>query len=272
MPVLAGAVVLLAACGGQTQPIGIVASSNGSLQVGQQRVLVGLVDTETQAFLASPDLQATADLVGPNDETIEDVPLEFVWAVPDQRGLYRATVDFPSPGGWSITITADNYAASEPTLMMVADDTAMPQVGETAPAVATRTGDDNPLEEITTDPQPEPDFYRLSLDDALNDDRPTVVIFATPAFCTSATCGPVLETAKQVQAAHPEVDFLHVEIYENLDAPSYEDLVTVEAVDTWALPSEPWVFVTDDAGTITARFEGTVDPAELDQALTDLGA
>lgn len=272
MSVLAGAVVLVAACGGQTQPIGIVASSNGSLQVGQQRVLVGLVDTETQAFLASRDLEATADLVGPNDETIEDVPLEFVWAVPDQRGLYRAEVDFSSPGGWSISITADGYAATEPTLMMVADDTAMPQVGEPAPAVATRTGDDNPLEEITTDPQPEPDFYRLSLDDALDDDRPTVVIFATPAFCTSATCGPVLETAKQVQADHPGVDFLHVEIYENLDATSYEDLVTVEAVDTWALPSEPWVFVTDDAGTITARFEGTLDPAELDAALTDLGA
>src|SRR5690606_14994210 len=140
------------------------------------------------------------------------------WAVPDQRGLYRAEVDFSSPGGWSISITADGYAATEPTLMMVADDTAMPQVGEPAPAVATRTGDDNPLEEITTDPQPEPDFYRLSLDDALDDDRPTVVIFATPAFCTSATCGPVLETAKQVQADHPGVDFLHVEIYENLDA------------------------------------------------------
>lgn len=271
-PVLLGLLLSATACGTQIQPIGIVASSNGSLEVGEQRVLVGLVDTETQAFLASPDLNATADLVGPNDETIEDVPLEFVWAVPDQRGLYRATVDFPAAGGWSIAISADGYAATEPTLMMVADDTAMPQVGEEAPAVATRTGSEFDLEEITSDPAPEPSFYELSLDEALTDDRPTVVIFATPAFCTSATCGPVLESAKQVQESHPEADFLHVEIYENLDASSYEDLVTVEAVDAWALPSEPWVFVTDAAGTITARFEGTVDPAELDAALTDLGA
>jgi hypothetical protein len=271
-PILLGLLLLAVACGSQTQPIGIVASSNGSLEVGEQRVLVGLVDTETQAFLASPDLTATAALIGPNEETIEDVPLEFVWAVPEQRGLYRATIDFPTPGGWSISISADGYASTEPTLMMVAEETAMPQVGDAAPAVATRTGSDFPLEEITTDPAPEPSFYDLSLDEALADDRPTVVIFATPAFCTSATCGPVLESAKQVQASHPEADFLHVEIYENLDADSYEDLVTVEAVDAWALPSEPWVFVTDPSGTITARFEGTVDPAELDAALTALGA
>lgn len=268
---LLGAVLILSACGGQAQPVGIVASSNGSLQVGEQRVLVGLIDPESQAFLASPDLSATADLIGPDEERIEDVPLEFVWAVPEQRGLYRAAVDFPTAGAWSIAITADGYPATEPTLVMVSEDTAMPQVGDPAPAVATRTATAD-FSEISTDPSPEPAFYSLSLDEALADARPTVVIFATPAFCTSATCGPVLESAKQVAPDHPGVDFVHVEIYENLDAESFEDLVTVEAVDAWELPSEPWVFVTDAEGTVTARFEGTVDPAELEAALAALGA
>lgn len=263
--------LLLAACSAPLQPLAIVASHPQSLEVGEQRILVGLIDTESQAFLASPDVGATATLVGPDGETLPDVPLDFIWAVPDQRGLYRAVVDFPAPGAWSVTVEAEGYAPTEPTLVMVSEDTAMPQVGDPAPPVATRTATAD-FSEISTDPSPEPAFYSLSLDEALTDERPTVVIFATPAFCTSATCGPVLESAKQVAQDHPAVDFVHVEIYENLDAESFEDLVTVEAVDAWELPSEPWVFVTDADGTVTARFEGTVAPAELEAALAALGA
>ena len=33
--------------------------------------------------------------------------------------------------------------------------------------------------------------------------------------------------------------------------------------DWWDLPSEPWAFVIDPEGTIVARFEGTLDAAEL---------
>lgn len=273
---IAGVVItaglLVAACGSQAPPLSLVASSPGSLEVGEQRILVGLIDPESQKFLASPDLPARADLTGPNQETIEDVPLDFVWAVPDRRGLYRAVVDFPSPGTWSIAITAEGYPPATAAPMIVSEDTEMPQVGEPAPAVSTPTAADADLSRITSDPQPDPSFYRLSLDEALADDRPTVVVFATPAFCRSATCGPVLDSVKQVASTHPEVDFIHVEIYENLDADSSEDLVPVEAVATWALPSEPWVFVTDAAGTITARFEGTVGIEELEQALTALGS
>lgn len=265
------ALIVLGACGGDDQPLALVASSPASLEVGEQRVLLGLVDPETQEFLASPDLSATATFRGPGEETIADVPLEFVWAVPDVRGLYRANVEFPSAGGWSVTITAHGFASTAPAALVVGEDTAMPQVGDPAPAVATRTVGTHSLAEITTDPDPDPSLYRLSLDEALTDDRPTVIVFATPAFCTSNTCGPVLDNVKAVAAAHPGADFLHIEVYENLDADTFEDLVTVEAVDLWALPSEPWVFVTDPSGTITARFEGTIDPAELESALSDAG-
>lgn len=264
--------LLLAACGGGEPPLALVASSPGSLAVGEQRVLLGLIDPETQEFLAAPDTAATATFTGPSDETIAEVPLEFLWAIPDAQGLYRANVDFPAAGGWSVTISAEGHATTVPSPLVVGEETAMPQVGDPAPAVATRTSATHSLEEITTDPEPDPDFYRLSLDQALGDDRPTVVVFATPAFCTSQTCGPVLDNVKQLADGHPQVDFLHIEIYENLDAASFEDLVPVQAVQEWGLPSEPWVFVTDANGVVTARYEGTLDPAELDQALAALGA
>lgn len=270
-----GVALLLAvvgACGGSGQPLAVVASSPGSLEVGDPRILLGLVDPETQEFLASPDLAATATLTGPDGESLTDVPLEFVWAVPDVRGLYRAVVALPTAGAWSIVIAADGYDVTKPAIVMIDEDTAMPQVGEPGPPVATRTTADADLAEISSDPDPDPAFYTMSLDTALSDDRPTVIIFATPAFCTSETCGPVLDNAKEVAAEHPDVDFVHVEIYENLDADSFEDLIAVPAVDAWALPSEPWVFVTDAEGVVTARFEGAVDPAELGAALAELGA
>lgn len=257
----------LAACGGSSAPIGLVASSPGSLEVGSQRVLLGLVDPESQEFLASADLAASATFTGPGDQQIGPIPLEFVWAIPEVRGLYKASVELTQAGGWTVSISAEGMEPTPPTPLLVEKDTSMPQVGDAAPSVATRTGDDFELAEISSDTDPDPDLYRLSLDEALADQSPTVVVFATPAFCTSQTCGPVLDVVKQAADRHPNVDFVHVEVYENLDATSFEDLETVEAVDTWSLPSEPWVFVTDSQGTITARFEGTVDPDELAEAL-----
>lgn len=265
------ALVVVAACAGAVQPFALVASSPGSLEVGEQRILLGLVDPESQEFLADPDVEATATFTGPEGAEVE-APLSFLWAIPDQRGLYRARVEFPQAGSWSVTVSADGYETTEPTPFPVGEDSTMPQVGDEGPAVATRTGADHDLADITTDPEPDPDLYRLSLDEALADDRPTVVVFATPAFCSSQTCGPMLDEVKAMTADHPGVDFLHIEIYENLDADSFEDLEPVEAVEEWGLPSEPWVFVTDSDGVVTARFEGAMDPQELREALVDLPA
>ncbi len=256
-----------ASCGGEDQPLALVASSPGSIGVGEQRLLLGVVDPESQAFLAAPDRKATASFTGPNDEVLAGVPLDFIWALEGRRGLYRALVDFPQPGVWTVEISASGLPTSMPAQMFVAEDVAMPQVGEPAPPVVTRTSADHDLVEITTDPDPDPSFYRLSLDEALGDGRPTVIVFATPAFCTTETCGPVLDMVKEFAVDQRGADFLHVEVYENLDAARFEDLVTVAAVDTWALPSEPWVFVTDSNGIIIARFEGTVDVSELGAAL-----
>lgn len=266
-----GLSAVLLACGSSVQPFALVASSPGSLEPGPQRILLGLVNPESQEFMADPEIEAEATFTAPDGRAVE-VPLEFIWAIPDQRGLYRGTVDFHEAGSWTVSVSATGHDPTEPVPFPVNEETNLPGVGETGPAVATRTTADHELREITTDPDPDPDMYRLSLDEALNDDRPTVVVFATPAFCTSQTCGPMLDDVKELSDDYPEVDFLHVEIYENLDAADFEDLIAVEAVEEWGLPSEPWVFVTDAGGVVTARFEGAMDPSELAEALDLLEA
>lgn len=245
--------------------------ANADLAVGTQRLLVGLV-TADGAPHAAPDRSVEFDLYPP--EAIEpsfSVPGIFIWTVPEIRGLYRAEVTFDRPGRWQIAVHSPGGPPSLVIPFQVAEEERAPTVGDPAPLARTPTaGDVADLGEITTDPDPDPRFYELSLDAALASGRPTVVVFATPAFCESETCGPILDNVKQVAPDFPNVNFVHVEIYENLDATTREELRVVEAVESWRLPSEPWVFVVDAAGVIAARFEGAVDLEELRAALEDL--
>jgi hypothetical protein len=199
-----------------------------------------------------------------------EVTAEFLWTIEDVRGLYATRVSLDAPGNWSVSLQPAGMGPTPATLLIVTDDLLVPEVGETAPAVPTRTSADHPMEEITSDPDPEPSFYELSLDQALNNGRPTVVVFATPAFCVSQACGPLLDRVQALSGDHPDVNFLHVEIYENLDASNFDDLITVPAVIEWGLPSEPWVFIIDDAGTVAARFEGVASEAEINAAISSV--
>ncbi len=268
-------VMSLAACGSnddaapapvEAAPLVIVANGPGTLSVGDERLLIGLIGPDT-ANLAFPDRSIEIDLVF-DGEIVASVPGEFMWTVPDVRGMYRAQVSFDQPGTWAAIVRSDGLDVSIPTQFTVASSSQVPDRGDRAPLSATPTGADFDLSDISTDPDPDPRFYELSLDDALTNGTPTVVAFSTPAFCQTATCGPTLDVVKEVAANHPEgVDFVHVEVYTNLDAGSFEELELVPAIEDWRLPSEPWVFVVDGSGIIAGAFEGALAAEELEAAL-----
>ena len=90
-------------------------------------------------------------------------------------------------------------------------------VGQPAPSttnpVAADVGGD--LAKISSDPKPDPAFYQTTVADALAAHKPFVLVFATPAFCTSAQCGPTLDRVKAAAAAAPkDVEFINVEPYQ----------------------------------------------------------
>ena len=64
-------------------------------------------------------------------------------------------------------------------------------IGEEAPASKTpkavEVGGD--LSKLSTDQHPDPAFYRTSVKDALAAGKPFVLVFATPLYCSSRTCG-----------------------------------------------------------------------------------
>ncbi len=275
---LAVAALLVAACGdagsaGTTAPpsgglpedaIAVVASTD--LATGTDRLLLALTTVGNQR-LGGPGLDVTFR-VHPADEPDEarEYPATWMWATPDVSGLYRAEVELPAPGVWFAQVVPEEGEALEPVAFQVNADAATPAVGEAAPPSDTLTaGDVDDLAEITTDRAPDPAFYELSVADAVASGRPTVVVFATPRFCQTAICGPTLDTIKDYAASRPEVNFVHVEVFTNLDDP--DNLEIVPAVTEWGLTSEPWIFVVDETGTVAARFEGLAAPEELDGAL-----
>lgn len=255
----------VAACGSSVNALGIVASAPGSIGVGDQRVLMAIEDIDTGESLASPEVEVTATLRDRIGTPLGEYQGEFLWIIPEVRGLYKFEMEIPGPGTFQVTLEGEGIGEPGPVGIQAVENPTVIEVGEQAPLSDTRTTSTNDLSDITTDPDPDPSFYEMTVEQAVQS-GPSVLVFATPAWCTSQTCGPLLNQVKALSDDYPDLNYVHVEIYENIHADSFQDLVAVPAVTDWGLPSEPWVFVTDDSGVVTAAFQGVASDSELSLA------
>ena len=238
--------------------------------VGTNRFLVGLLD-DNDAPIGSADIDMHIefyDRARSETEPVFGADMEFIETIPGERGLYMTTADFDSAGKWGaeVTVTGDGLDETVNAAFDVAPKGTTPAIGAPAPASDTLTARDaDDLSAISTDTHPDPDFYRVSIKDALARGQAFVVVFATPKYCESRTCGPTVETVDAVRRdlISSPVRWIHVEIYEDNDPAKG----TNEWVKQWNLPSEPWVFVVDEQGVIRAKFEGAVSKDELEQAV-----
>jgi hypothetical protein len=112
--------------------------------------------------------------------------------------------------------------------------------------------------------------------DALEAGKPLVVTFATPAYCQTRFCGPVVDNVKEVRAEFvDDVNFIHIEPFvldeEGRLVPGTQGAPAVtEPMQLWRLQTEPWIFVIDAEGVITARFEGAASTDELRRAIGEV--
>ena len=204
----------------------------------------------------------------------------FLWAVPNVTGMYVTTLAFSEAGKWDAEFTTASAGGASETIPftfdVVAHGSAI-QVGQQAPSVSTPTLADagGNVKAISSDTSPDPAFYRVSEDQALAQHRPFVLVFATPAFCTSRACGPLLDQVKAAASSAPGVTFINVEPYKLAYAngqlqpvlDSNGQLQPVEAVGKFGILSEPWIFVVDRTGRVTVSFEGVASQEELAAAL-----
>ncbi len=263
------------------------AIANHSLGVGPERVSIAITDRDGNAVLDVAVNARFFDLNGKAPTPKAEVDARFVPVdlsyideqsvdrrTPAGRGgVYVTNVDFDTPGDWGmmVTVTRDGRASKPiPFRFTVLEHTPEPAVGDPAPPSRQATlADVRDLGEVDSSYPLRPAMHDTTVAAAIEARRPAVIAFATPAFCESRTCAPVMDTVMDPLAATyaGRAAFIHVEPYVLKDLREANVRRPVPATQEWRLQSEPWVFVVGADGRIAAKFEG---PAALDEVRSAL--
>ena len=201
--------------------------------------------------------------------SLEPIGVPGVSSGADAKAIYVAHVRIPTPGHYQLVgrpIGGREHIAALGDIV-VRPRSASPMVGTHAypsrtPTLAS-TGGRTAL--LTTSVPPDRALLRTSIAGALAAHVPFVVTFATPRYCESRICGPVVDVVDNVrkQYAPKGVRFIHVEIYAQNNPSKGPNLW----VRQWHLPGEPWTFLVGRDGTIKAKFQGSVSTRELADAI-----
>jgi hypothetical protein len=303
-------IVTLAGCGQASAPTAgqpaAASTQAGSVEpvfafseavAGKNRIAIGLVRNNTP--LNDPNIKVHLrffDL----DETNPQVKFEADAAYYGQglpAAFYVAYPTFDRPGKWGVEIQTQLPGQAQPSVskqyLDVKDRSEVPVVGQPAIAAKTPTVKDVPdVAQLSSGTNPNPAMYQISLDQALKNGKPTALLFATPAFCKTATCGPSLEVMQGLQKQYGDkVNFVHVEVYKypfdqsvqaqqnaaqkaakenRAQTPDEARAGLADAMVAWHLDSEPWLFLIDARGIVAGRYEGGITKEEIGPALEKL--
>jgi hypothetical protein len=179
--------------------------------------------------------------------------------------IYVAHVKIPRPGRYWLVTQPAGARIQAVGVLDVGARSASRAVGTRAPRSATPTLATSPAASITTSRPPDLLLLRYSIAGSLAAHKPFVVTFATPKYCTSRICGPVVDVLEAVRKrfASRGVRFIHVEVFRGNDPQRGYNRWMLQ----WGLRTEPWVFLVGRDGRIKAKFEGSVSAGELAAAI-----
>ena len=193
------------------------------------------------------------------------------------RGIYTSRLNFDKSGRWGIEarFQDDDGAARNVELYFeVADATSAPALGDPAVRSQSKTMTDvERLTQISTGTSQDPDLYQLTIAEAAESGLPTVIVMASPAFCTNAVCGPQVEVLQRLKDEFKDqANFIHVDFYDNPEEiqGDLDRAALSPTVLEWNLPSTEWSFVVDRDGIVTGRFESFAPLEELRIALKEV--
>lgn len=243
----------------------VLASSE--LVVGQERFVFGLINQQTglpikdvpvvglQFFKVNEDWTATKVSDGQAVYHSENLP----------AGVFVVRTNFKDAGRWGALVTIRRPGAEPYTVKVdfeVLKRGAVPVIGDAAiPSRNLTKSDVKSLGEICS-AAPYDDMHDLTIADAIKSGKPTVLLFGTPGFCESLTCGPTLEVTQGLEAKYRDkANFIHIETpAEDPRSPKAQAPTVAE----WGLKTEPWLFLIDKNGKIFERFEGGLTMEEVE--------
>jgi hypothetical protein len=247
--------------------------------VGESRFAFGMIDDQgqfvygpTAVYVApGPDQPAEGPFAAPADVLITQGRYRSRQAAEETdpfAAVYESQVRFDKKGPWAVLVvtkTGNTFVAAPAQVQVITkkSDT-IPEVGDSAPKVATDTlasvkGDEKLLDTRV----PPSDMHKDSLDQVLGK-KPVALLFATPQLCQSRVCGPVTDVALQLKAKYgDQIEFIHQEVYAKNDP----NAGLRPPLQAFHLRTEPWLFVIDAQGKITARLEGSFGIRAFENAL-----
>jgi hypothetical protein len=254
-----------------------VALVTSELVVGPDRFAVGLFDGKGGVVQDAAVHFHYYDLTDPETPVLEAEADATPLHTPDGlTTIFTHEREFERAGDWGVEVQAlfpDGTAAVKRIGFQVLADSPTLKPGQSAPALETRTSAEvnNDLKELTSAPAPNPAFYELSLAQALTNGKPTVLLFATPAFCQTRFCGPAYEQTSELQGRYGDTfNFVHVEVYTGLPNPAANNWEVDPAMTAFGLTTEPWLYLIDAQGKIVYRVEGVFSTAEVERHLQAL--
>ena len=250
------------------------------LEVGEQRIAFLL--TTTKGLIKTPTAMVTPVYLDGDGAASPTMVAQFNPWPYGIRGSYSTYANFDRAGRWSLDVQVDNpNGVNEVQIEVeVLEKSPVPALGSRAILSNSKIlADYESIDEITTDHSPDSALYRLTIKDAVENDLPSVIVFASPAFCTSPTCGPQVDAVSELREKHPDqANYIHVEIYDNpAEIQGNLDRAEISSVaDDWGLTAiedyfnESWTFILDADGQIDDRFEGFATMDELEAALKNV--
>jgi hypothetical protein len=247
--------------------------------VGNDRLAFGMIDKQGQ-FLYGP----TAVYLAPNP----GAPAQGPYAAPADvlltqgryrsqqsaeetdpfAAVYEAQVKFNKKGPWAVLVVTKSggkYVAA-PSQVQVTTKQAdtIPDVGDTPPRVATDTiASVKGNEKLLDTRVPPTDMHEHSFAQVLGK-KPVALLFSTPQLCQSRVCGPVTDVAAQLKAKYGDrMEFIHQEVYKDNDV----NKGLRPPLEAFHLRTEPWLFVVNKDGKVTARLEGSFGVTAFENAL-----
>lgn len=221
-----------------------------------RRLALGVADIDGTLRAEGPD-ELRAGLLDEQGELIVEVVgqrrTESV-ALP----YYEFRLDVADPAIYTLQVDIDGARAD--ASFTVVEAGALPFAGpgdQLEPFDTPTTSDGRGVDPICTR-EPGCPFHEVTLTDALATGKPVVYLIGTPAFCQTATCGPILELLIEVAGDFDDVTFVHSEVYTDNTATT-----PAPAVDASGLTFEPSIFLVGADGIVVERFDVVVDVSEL---------
>ena len=201
-------------------------------------------------------------------------PVFYKW--PNKNGgFYVLNTKFDNEGSYFINIndlTDSDFIYKKK--INITDNELTPKLGELIPVLNNKIiTDTQDISEITSDSEPDYDFYQYKLSEVLNNDKLIIVFFLSPNFCKTATCFPQLDVLKNLKSKyHDKITFIHVEVYENphLIKGNINNAKISSALNEWNIKSEPYTFLIDKNNYLFRKFQGYVSFEEIENYIVNL--